>query len=557
MAADERDVRGINDRAQLAAVERIVQRAQRRRADASRRRRSPIPRASTFAARSPAAATCASTSAACSKATSRWATACSVGPYCVLRDVDGRRRARVIAPFSHLDGATIGAQLPRRAVRAAASRRRARRRRARRQLRRGQGEHARTRRARPITSPTSATRPSARDVNFGAGVDHRQLRRREQAPHGHRRRRAASAPTACWSRRSRSARARRSARGSTIAEDAPAGAAHAWRARSRSRSPAGQRPVKKPKPRAQGLNGTMCGIVGAVVARNVVPILIEGIRRLEYRGYDSTGLAVINGGATPMLERLVSHGARRRPRRAGRCARSSSALTGISHTRWATHGAPSPVNAHPHTSDGEVAVVHNGIIENYEALRERLQGAGLRVPHADRHRSHRAPGARALARRRQGDLLRAVQLAVAEFHGAYAIAVISTREPGRVVGARAGQPAGRRHRRGRPLPRLRCGRAGVGHAARRLSRGRRRRRRPARVLRDLRCARAARRARRRRRAGVGGAAVELGPYRHFMQKEIFEQPRAVADTLEAVGGIDPTLFGADAAADACRTSNRC
>ena len=109
----------------------------------------------------------------------------------------------------------------------------------------------------------------------------------------------------------------------------------------------------------------MCGIVGATSDRNVVPILIEGIRRLEYRGYDSTGLAVVNGGASPVLERLVST-ARVADLAAQADALDLEAFTGISHTRWATHGAPTSDNAHPHLSGGEVAVVHNGIIENYE-----------------------------------------------------------------------------------------------------------------------------------------------------------------------------------------------
>ena len=116
----------------------------------------------------------------------------------------------------------------------------------------------------------------------------------------------------------------------------------------------------------------MCGIVGATSDRNVVPILIEGIRRLEYRGYDSTGLAVVNGGASPILERIVST-ARVADLAAQADALRLSATTGISHTRWATHGAPTSDNAHPHLSGGEIAVVHNGIIENFEALRERLE----------------------------------------------------------------------------------------------------------------------------------------------------------------------------------------
>src|SRR4030095_9019870 len=119
----------------------------------------------------------------------------------------------------------------------------------------------------------------------------------------------------------------------------------------------------------------MCGIVGAASARNVVPILIEGIRRLESRGYDSTGLAVLNGAHGTTLERLVST-ARVADLDAQAQARHLTGTTGISHTRWATHGAPSPVHAHPHLSCGEIAFVHNGIIENFEALRQRLTAQG-------------------------------------------------------------------------------------------------------------------------------------------------------------------------------------
>ncbi len=297
----------------------------------------------------------------------------------------------------------------------------------------------------------------------------------------------------------------------------------------------------------------MCGIIGAASRTNVVPILIEGVRRLEYRGYDSTGLAVINGGTSPMLERLVSV-ARVADLAAQADARQLVGMTGISHTRWATHGAPSPVNAHPHTSGNEVAVVHNGIIENYEALRERLKAQGYAfqtqtdtevIAHLVHAHWHGAGN---------GDLLRAVQLAVAEFDGAYAIAAITTREPGRVVGARQGSP-------------LVVGVGADDHflasdAAALVSVTRRVAyldegdvadvRRESWAIYDASGQRAERTV---VDVPAGSAAAELGPYRHFMQKEIFEQPRAVADTLEAVAGIDPTLFGARAAESLPRTKS--
>ncbi|HXR57565.1 MAG TPA: glutamine--fructose-6-phosphate transaminase (isomerizing) [Casimicrobiaceae bacterium] len=290
----------------------------------------------------------------------------------------------------------------------------------------------------------------------------------------------------------------------------------------------------------------MCGIVGATSDRNVVPILIEGIRRLEYRGYDSTGLAVVNGGASPILERLVST-ARVADLAAQADALQLKATTGISHTRWATHGAPTSDNAHPHLSGGEIAVVHNGIIENYEALREKLQAQGYafrtqtdteviaHLVHSHWHASD------------CNDLLLAVRRAIAEFKGAYAIAVISTRERGRVIGARQGSP-------------LLVGIGDHDHflasdASALMSVTRRVAyleegdvadvRRESYAIFDARGQRVT-------RAIVevqgSGDAVELGPYRHYMQKEIFEQPRAVADTIDGVTSIGPALFGANAAA---------
>ena len=281
----------------------------------------------------------------------------------------------------------------------------------------------------------------------------------------------------------------------------------------------------------------MCGIVGAVARDNVVPILIEGIRRLEYRGYDSTGLAVINGG----LHRLVST-ARVADLAAQAKATHLSGNTGISHTRWATHGAPTSANAHPHVSSGEVAVVHNGIIENFEPLRARLQQQG----YAFVTQTDSEVIAHLIHAHYDGDLLAAVAKAVAEFHGAYAIAAMTAREPGRVVGARAGSPllvgiGERDHFLASDASALApvtrrvvyleegdiadIGREGyaIYDAA------------GVRVSREVVTVKAS------------GDAVELGPYSHFMQKEIFEQPRAIADTLESVGGIGPELFGAAAA----------
>ena len=277
----------------------------------------------------------------------------------------------------------------------------------------------------------------------------------------------------------------------------------------------------------------MCGIVGAVARDNVVPILIEGVRRLEYRGYDSTGLAVLNGG----LHRLVST-ARVADLAAQADATRIAGTTGISHTRWATHGAPTSANAHPHVSNDEIAVVHNGIIENFESLRERLQKQGYRfVTQTDTEvivhliHAHYA-----------GDLLAAVRAAIAEFKGAYAIAAISTREPGRIVGARAGSPLlvgiGKHdHYLASDASAL----APVTQRVVYLEEGD-----VADITREAYAVYDAKGAPAPRQivtVKTSGDAVELGPYRHFMQKEIFEQPRAIADTLESVGGIGPELFG--------------
>ena len=179
----------------------------------------------------------------------------------------------------------------------------------------------------------------------------------------------------------------------------------------------------------------MCGIVGVVARQNVVPVLLDGLRRLEYRGYDSAGIVVQNGQAE--LERV---------RRVGKVAELAKALeavpinglTGIAHTRWATHGEPSEKNAHPHICNAQVALVHNGIIENHDVLREQQKHAGYRfTSQTDTevivHQVHRYL--------EQGqDLLAAVQSTVKDLEGAFALGVISRDEPGRLIAARRGSP---------------------------------------------------------------------------------------------------------------------
>ena len=285
----------------------------------------------------------------------------------------------------------------------------------------------------------------------------------------------------------------------------------------------------------------MCGIVGAVSNRNIVPILLEGLRKLEYRGYDSAGLAVVNGG----LHRLRS---------VGRVA-ALSELTqqtkvegplGIAHTRWATHGAPTERNAHPHISSDGLAVVHNGIIENHEAIRSRLIALGYTFAsdtdtEVVAHLIHYHFKA-------SRELLAATYQAARELVGAYAIAVVSEQDRSKLIVARHGAPLllglgqGENFAASDASALLQVTRRivyleegdvvelttggyrildGEGVAAQR-------------PIHD---------------SKLAADAVELGPYRHYMQKEIFEQPGAVAATLEMVVGassIVPQLFGAEA-----------
>ncbi|MCD5967108.1 glutamine--fructose-6-phosphate transaminase (isomerizing) [Stenotrophomonas maltophilia] len=290
----------------------------------------------------------------------------------------------------------------------------------------------------------------------------------------------------------------------------------------------------------------MCGIVGAIADRDVVPVLIEGLKRLEYRGYDSSGIAVIDQGERRDVRRV---------RRTGRVsemataaeAEGFNAVLGIGHTRWATHGGVTEANAHPHISHG-VALVHNGIIENHEEQREKLRALGYTfesqtdtevIAHLIHH--HLKSG---------DDLLVALQHTVKELTGAYALAVVSRAEPERFVCARMGCPL---------LIGLGEGENFVASDVSAVISATRKvifleegdtaeiRRDGVRIFdehdrpieRDVHL------------SDVSLASLELGPYRHFMQKEIHEQPRALGDTIEAAidaGGFPAELFGKSAEA---------
>jgi len=321
----------------------------------------------------------------------------------------------------------------------------------------------------------------------------------------------------------------------------------------------------------------MCGIVAAVSGRNIVPVLVQGLQRLEYRGYDSCGLAVhgasaASDGTTPVLERGLS-----RARSTARVAELMAQVqaehiasgTGIAHTRWATHGAPAVHNAHPHFSLGpdttgrmhatspqstvpvapaRVALVHNGIIENHDSLRAQLQAKGYVFD----SQTDTEVIAHLVDHLYDGDLFAAVLAATQQLHGAFAIAVMHKDEPQRVVGARSGsplilgvgQPSG-----GEPnafgehfLASDAMALAGVTDQIIYLEEG---------DLVDLQLSKywitdAAGKPVQRpvRTVHAHSGAAELGPYRHYMQKEIFEQPRAIADTLAGVEGITPELFEA-------------
>ncbi len=286
----------------------------------------------------------------------------------------------------------------------------------------------------------------------------------------------------------------------------------------------------------------MCGIVGAVAQRNVVPILIEGLKRLEYRGYDSAGLSVVNGELVTL-------------RRSGRVAELEAATRehkthghlGIAHTRWATHGAPTERNAHPHTSHG-IAVVHNGIIENYESLRLRLIDLGYAF--ASETDSEVIAHLVHYHYRQHKDLFRAVQQTVRELRGAYAIGVICAEAPQQLVCAREGSPlligvGIEEHFIASDISAL----LPVTQKVVYLEEG------------DVASigllgfavvdAQGSPADRAAQTSELSAEHAELGNYRHYMQKEIHEQPRALNDTLEGLlshGGLDARIFGPDAEA---------
>ncbi len=269
----------------------------------------------------------------------------------------------------------------------------------------------------------------------------------------------------------------------------------------------------------------MCGIVGAVAQRNVVPILLEGLKRLEYRGYDSAGVAVLDHDN--LLKRVRAMG-KVKMLEAAIIEQQTQGVTGIAHTRWATHGVPSEDNAHPHASNEVIAVVHNGIIENHDKLRKKLQGLGYVftsqtdtevVAHLVHHHAN------------SKDLLQAVRATIAELEGAYALGIISASEPNRIIGARKGSPLVvgvgiEEHFIASDALAL----APVTHQVIYLEDG------------DVADLRRTERAiydasgklvdRPVRVSEASADAVDRGQYRNFTQKEIYEQPQAVADTLE-------------------------
>ena len=308
----------------------------------------------------------------------------------------------------------------------------------------------------------------------------------------------------------------------------------------------------------------MCGIVAAVSDRNIVPILVQGLQRLEYRGYDSCGVAVYSEGlkrarSTLRVSELMEQVS----------AEHIEGKTGIAHTRWATHGVPAVHNAHPHfshgptldassTGEGRVAVVHNGIIENYEELKSNLQKKG----YVFQSQTDTEVVAHLVDSLYRGDLFAALKEALPLLRGAYALAIFHKDEPNRIVGAKAGSPlilgvglanSGASQSKEKTalisevfLASDAMALAGVTDQIVYLEEGdavdvhlgsyKIEDKNKAPVTRAV------------KTVTAHSGAAELGPYTHYMQKEIFEQPRAIADTLEGVVGVVPELFGEKARA---------
>jgi glutamine---fructose-6-phosphate transaminase (isomerizing) len=296
----------------------------------------------------------------------------------------------------------------------------------------------------------------------------------------------------------------------------------------------------------------MCGIVGAVAERDVVPILMQGLRRLEYRGYDSAGLAVLNG--SKHLTRLRTVGKVRMLDEALEQTPTAGKI-GIAHTRWATHGVPSERNAHPHISRDGLAIVHNGIIENHESLRADLEGRGYQFSSETdteviAHRVH-------YHLQTAKDLFKAVRATVTELQGAYALAVVSEHEPDRLIVAREGCPVVLGL--GQDENFVASDVAALLPVTRRfifLEEGdvAEVRRKSVRVI--DRNGSAVERA--VRESDLSANAAERGPYPHFMLKEIHEQPRAIANTLQervANGRLLEAAFGPAATEVLRRTQN--
>ena len=286
----------------------------------------------------------------------------------------------------------------------------------------------------------------------------------------------------------------------------------------------------------------MCGIVGGISRQNIVDVLIEGLRRLEYRGYDSCGFAVINGDdskhpikrarTTARVSELAEQG------------KEFHGTLGIAHTRWATHGKPDTENAHPHISNELIAVVHNGIIENYEVLRTQLKSVGyVFTSETDTeviahliHQEYVAQGKK--------DLVASVRAVLPRLHGAYAIGVIAQDCPDSLVGARVGSPLVVALGEGENfLASDALALAGRAHSMLYLEEGDV----VALQAEGIQIIDAAGNAVQRQHKPMPAQAdsVDLGPYQHYMQKEIFEQPRAIGDTLANIAGFGPELFHAD------------